>query len=182
MRPRTGALSVMVSTHRANRLAALRARRTVSSKDNRAGHVDFHKHPGCVWFINGSYSKSRGGGVGRGWGQPGLEKLRIAGQTGSIPVACANVYRSLALLGCSSVAKVSAELGLLGVPVRSSLACTLGNTEIPTCSPGHPLVTSHTSLILPGQSKSLVSSTLSLVKLGCHPLSLPLHRYPASLS
>ena len=118
----------------------------------------------------------------------GLEKLRIAGQTGSIPVTHANDYRSLALLGRSLVAKVSAELGLLGVPVRSSLSCTLGNTEIPwlslpTLSPDDPDdQLNPCSSILPEQSKSLVSSIPSLVKLGCHLMRLQPHHYPSSLS
>ena len=117
-------------------------------------------------FINGSYSKSRGGGVRRGWGRRGLEKLPIAGQTGSLPVIYANDYRSLAVLGRGLVARISAELDPLSFPVRSSLSCALGNTEM---SPGHPLLipSSHHTLspILPEQSKSLVYSTLSLVKL-----------------
>ena len=120
MRPRTGALSVMVSTHRANRLAALRARRTVSSKDNRAGYVDLHKHPACACFINGSYSKSRARPARRGWGRRGLEKWRISAQTGSLPALCANDYRRLAVLACFCGA--SSRLSLM--PLRCMRAIT----------------------------------------------------------
>ena len=67
---------------------------------------DFHGSPACVWFIIGSYSKSRGGGVRRGWGRRGLEKLPIAAQTGLIPAVCANVYSDLPVLGCSPVARI----------------------------------------------------------------------------
>ena len=113
VRPRTSALSVMVNTHRANRLAALRARRTVSSKDNRAGYVDLHKHPACVCFINGSYSKSRARPARRGWGRLGLENRAIAAQTGLLPVTYANDYRRLAAVGRGLVASVLTWLELV---------------------------------------------------------------------
>ena len=99
------------------------------------GYNDFHKHPGCVCFIYGSYSKSRGGGVRRGWGRRGLEKRRTSAQTGSIPALCANDYRSLAVLGCSSVASIPTWLELIYHSARSSITCALGNTEIYTLSP-----------------------------------------------
>ena len=149
-------------------------------------YYDFHVRPACVCFINGSYSKSRGGGVRRGWGRLGLENRRISAQTGSLPVTHANDYRSLAVLGRSLVASIPNRLDLLSFPVRSSLACTLGNTEIPWLSPGYPDdpddQLNPCISILPEQSKSLVSSTLSLVKLGCHLMRLQPHHYPSSLS
>ena len=85
-----------------------------------------------------------------GWGQA-LRKRHNA-ETGLLPVTYANDYRRLAALGRGLVASVLAGLDLSWLSARSSLTYALGNTEISTLSPAHPLVTSHTSLILPGQS------------------------------
>mgnify|MGYP004246598429 CR=1 FL=1 len=46
---------------------------------------NLHGSPACVWFIDGSYSKSRARRARRGWGQPGLENPQSLGKRGVHP-------------------------------------------------------------------------------------------------
>ena len=141
-------------------------------------------------FISGLIAKVAAAASGGGWGQPGLEKQRFAGQTGSLPVTYANVYRRLAVLGRGSVARISAELDLPSLPVRSSLTCVLGNTEIPTYlipTIPYPL---HLNLAwtieVPGQfyyvpgEAWLSSAVLTATSLPCHEIVMAWFRSASS--
>jgi len=99
-------------------------------RSRRIWYLDFHGSPACMWFIIGSYSKSSGGGVRRGWGQRGLENRSIAALTAtSLPCqliviaefCSASSRLSLMPLGCMRAITHLSTSTLLRLRVKRSV-------------------------------------------------------------
>ena len=123
-------------------------------------------------------------------GSAGPRKAAVRRANGVITRYLRHVYRRLAVLGRGSVARISAELDLPSLPVRSSLTCVLGNTEIPTYlipTIPYPL---HLNLAwtieVPGQfyyvpgEAWLSSAVLTATSLPCHEIVMAWFRSASS--